>query len=34
MTKSKNGSINPILQPGRVVDNNCCVVYLLQDFYI
>ena len=34
MTQNKNGSINPVLQPGRVVDNNCCVVYLLQDFHI
>ena len=26
MTQNKNHSINSILQHGRVVDNNCCVV--------
>ena len=27
MTQNKNVSINSILQNGRVVDNNCCVVF-------
>ena len=27
MTQNKNDSINSILQHGRVVDNNCCVVF-------
>ena len=27
MTQNKNDSINSILQQGRVVDNNCCVVF-------
>ena len=27
MTQNKNDSINSILQDGRVVDNNCCVVF-------
>ena len=34
MTQNKNDSINSILQHGRVVDKNCCVVFLLQDFHI
>ena len=25
--ENKNNSINSILQHGRVVDNNCCVVF-------
>ena len=27
MTQNKNDSINSILQHGRAVDNNCCVVF-------
>ena len=27
MTQNKNNLINSILQHGRVVDNNCCVVF-------
>ena len=27
MTQNKNDSINSILRHGRVVDNNCCVVF-------
>ena len=27
MTENKNDSINSILQHGRAVDNNCCVVF-------
>ena len=27
MTQNKNDSLNSILQHGRVVDNNCCVVF-------
>ena len=27
MTQNKNDSINSIMQHGRVVDNNCCVVF-------
>ena len=27
ITQNKNDSINSILQYGRVVDNNCCVVF-------
>ena len=27
MTQNKNNSINSILQHGRAVDNNCCVVF-------
>ena len=27
MTQNKNDSISSILQHGRVVDNNCCVVF-------
>ena len=27
MTQNKNYSINLILQHGRIVDNNCCVVF-------
>ena len=27
MTQNKNDSINSILQPGRVADNNWCVVF-------
>ena len=27
MTQNKNDSINSILQYGRVVDNNCCLVF-------
>ena len=33
-TQNKNDSINSVLQHGRVVDNNCCVYFLLQDFHI
>ena len=32
MTQNKNDSINPILQYGRVVDKNCCVVFLASRF--
>ena len=28
MTQNKSDSINSILQYGRVVDKNCCVVFL------
>ena len=34
MTQNKNGSINPVLQHTRVVDNNCCLVFLLQYLHI
>ena len=34
MTQNKNDSINSILQHGRIVDNKCCVVFILQDFHI
>ena len=27
MTQNKNDSINSTLQHGRVVDNNCCVIF-------
>ena len=27
LTQNKNDSTNSILQHGRVVDNNCCVVF-------
>ena len=27
MTQNKNDSTNSILRHGRVVDNNCCVVF-------
>ena len=27
MTQNKKDSLNSILQHGRVVDNNCCVVF-------
>ena len=32
MTQNKNDSINSILQHGRVVDNNCCVVFSTSRF--
>ena len=32
MTENKNDSINSILQHRRVVDNNCCVVFLTSRF--
>ena len=34
MTQNKNDSINSILQHGRVVDNNCCVVFPTSKFHI
>ena len=34
MTQNKNDSINPILQYGRVVDKNCCVVFPASSFHI
>ena len=27
MTQNKNDALNSILQHGRIVDNNCCVVF-------
>ena len=27
MTQNKNDSINSLLQHGRIVNNNCCVVF-------
>ena len=30
----QNNSINSKIKHGPVVDKNCCVVFLLQDFYI
>ena len=32
MTQNKNNSINSILQHGRVVDKNFCVVFLSSGF--
>ena len=32
MTQHKNDSISSILQHGRVVDNNCCVVFPTSGF--
>ena len=32
MIQNKNDSINSILQHGRVVDNNCCVVFPTSKF--
>ena len=32
MTQNKNDSINLILQCGRVVDINCCVVFRASGF--
>ena len=32
MTQNKNDSINSILQHGRVVDNNCFVIFLASRF--
>ena len=32
MTQNKNDSINSILQHGRVVDKNCCVVFPTSGF--
>ena len=32
MTQNKNDSINSILQHGRVVNNNCCVVFSTSRF--
>ena len=32
MNKNKNDSINSILHHGRVVDNNCCVVFPTSGF--
>ena len=32
MNQNKNGSINPILQHGRVVDKSCCVVFPTSGF--
>ena len=32
MTNNENGSIISILQHGRVVDNNCCVVFPASGF--
>ena len=32
MPQNKNDSINSILQHGRVVDNNCCVVFPTSTF--
>ena len=32
MTQNKNDSINLILQYGRVVDKNCCAVFLTSGF--
>ena len=32
MTQNKNDSINSILQHGRVVDKNCCVVFSTSRF--
>ena len=33
MTQNKNDSINSILQHGRVVKNNCCVVFPTSKVY-
>ena len=32
MTQNKNDSTISILPHGRVVDNNCCVVFLASEF--
>ena len=32
MTQNKNDSINSILQLGRAVDKNCCVVFPTSEF--
>ena len=32
MSENKNDSINSMLQHGRVVDKNCCVVFLTSEF--
>ena len=32
MNQNKNDSINSILHHGRVVDNNCCVVFPTSGF--
>ena len=32
MTQNKNDSINSILQHGRVVDKNCCVIFPTSGF--
>ena len=32
MTQNKSDSINSILQHGRVVDKNCCVVFSTSGF--
>ena len=32
MTQNKNDSVNSILQHGRVVDKNCCVVFSTSGF--
>ena len=32
MAQNKNDSINLILQHGRVVDKNCCAVFLTSGF--
>ena len=32
MTQNKNDSMNSILQHGRVVDKNCCVVFPTSGF--
>ena len=32
MTQNKNDSINSIMQHGRVVDKNCCVVFPTSEF--
>ena len=32
ITQNKNDLINPILQHGRVVDKNCCVVFFTSGF--
>ena len=32
MTQNKNDSINSILQHGRIVENNCCVVFPISRF--
>ena len=32
MSENKNDSINSMLQHGRAVDKNCCVVFLTLEF--
>ena len=32
MSENKNDSINSMLQHGRVVDKNCCVVFPTSEF--